>query len=727
MSKVEELTIRATKPTEFEAFAGAGLTVLDAIPGAVYICDSEGKLVSYNSEAAKLWGRLPRLGAVEDRFCGSHRLFTIDGLPLAHSDCPMAEAVRNGLSTRNKEVLIERPDGSRIVAIVNVRALKDHRGTIEGAINCFQNITDRKALEDQIRRKNQELEDFFENSAVALHIVSSSGIILRANKAELNLLGYTKDEYIGRHVAEFHADAPVIGEILERLSCGEKLDQYPARLRAKGGSIKHVLITSNSRFKDGQFVNTRCFTTDVTGLHEAELARRESEERLAATYEAASVGIAEADETGRLLRVNDALTRILGRSREQLLEMSFLDFTDPRDRDEDAALYGKQVRGELDSYSIRKRSIKADGAIANLDVSSSSVRDSAGSFRYGVRVIQDVTAQKMMEDQLRDRERHMRELLEALPAAVYTTDANGRITFFNKAAIALAGRTPAPHEEWCVSWRLFWPDGTPLPHNECPMALSLRENRSIHGAEALAERPDGTRVPFLAYPTPLHDADGKLVGAVNMLVDITDRKQAETRQKILIDELNHRVKNTLATVQSLALQTARYATSLKDFVGTFETRLLALARAHDLLTKRQWQSAPLEALVQDVVAPYASERSDRMKLEGPSVNLNPRAALSMTMVLSELVTNAGKYGALSTPSGAVSIVWAVPADGGRRCLALEWRERGGPPVLTPTRRGFGTRLMERCIKGDLDGDFDLAFDNTGVNCRFSIPLNGLGE
>ena len=121
----------------------------------------------------------------------------------------------------------------------------------------------------------------------------------------------------------------------------------------------------------------------------------------------------------------------------------------------------------------------------------------------------------------------MRELLEALPAAVYTTDAKGRITFFNKTAVEMAGRTPQPDDEWCVTWRLYNPDGTPLPHDQCPMAVALRENRPVRGVEAVAERPDGTRIPFIPYPTPLHDSEGKLIGAINMLVDISERKKAE--------------------------------------------------------------------------------------------------------------------------------------------------------------------------------------------------------
>ena len=276
LSNVEEFPAVARRLTEFEALVAAAPTALEAIPGAVYICDKDGWLIRYNSEAATLWGRTPNLGGERERFCGSHRLFLVDGTPLPHEDCPMADAIRSGVATRNTEVVMERPDGSRLTALVNIRALTDHSGNIQGAINCFQDVSAHKAMEEEVLRKGRDLEDFFENGAVGLHIVSSEGIILRANRAELELLGYAPEEYVGRHIAEFHADAPVIGEILHKLASGERLDRCHARLRAKDGSIKHVLVTSNSRFDDGKFMNTRCFTIDVTHLHEAEQARNNS-------------------------------------------------------------------------------------------------------------------------------------------------------------------------------------------------------------------------------------------------------------------------------------------------------------------------------------------------------------------------------------------------------------------------------------------------------------------
>jgi two-component sensor histidine kinase len=253
------------------------------------------------------------------------------------------------------------------------------------------------------------------------------------------------------------------------------------------------------------------------------------------------------------------------------------------------------------------------------------------------------------------------------------------------------------------------------------MAIALRENRPVRGAEAVAERPDGTRVPFIPYPTPLHDASGKLVGAINMLVDISERKRAENAQKVLIDELNHRVKNTLATVQSLADQTARHAGTLGDFAPTFEGRLLALARAHDLLTKRNWQDAPFEKLLGDIITPVSGER---VGMDGPHIDVDARTALSITMVFNELLTNAVKYGALSRPDGYLSLRWKVLSREHQTIVECDWRESGGPPVTPPKRRGFGTRLMERCIERDLAGEFDLVFEPEGARCRIAFPVTG---
>ncbi|WP_134494874.1 PAS domain-containing sensor histidine kinase [Microvirga pakistanensis] len=712
--------------SSFHELATVSQAILDAMPTALYVCAADGAVLRYNNRAAELWGRTPRLGERDERYCGSFRLYHLDGRPLAHADTPMAQVLRTGEPAHGLEVLIERPDGSHRTVLVQIEPLLDEQGRVLGAINCFQDISGRKALELELRQSRQDLEDFFENGAVGLHLVAADGTILRANRAELALLGYTADEYIGQPIAAFHADAHVIRDILQRLSRGETLDRYPARLKAKDGSIRHVLITSNAHFRNGEFYNTRCFTVDVSDQCRADEALRESQQRLAVTYEKAPIGIAEMDAAGRFVRVNAALSAIIGYTPEELLGRSFLELTHPEDRDDDGEQYARQVRGEITHYSVQKRFLRKDGGTVFVNVLSSSVLDQLGQFRYGVRVVQDVTERLQAEERLRESERHVRELLEALPAAIYTTDAVGRITYYNQAAVEFSGRRPIlGSDEWCVTWRLFTPDGTPLPHAECPMAVALKEGRAIRGEEAIAERPDGTRVPFIPFPTPLRDASGKIIGAINMLVDITERKQAEEHQRVLIDELNHRVKNTLAIVQSIATQTIRTSPAIETFSENFEARLLSLSKAHELLTRRAWTGVDLRDIVCQELEPYDNGSATRVRLEGTDLTLEPRVGLALSLVLHELTTNAAKYGALSTQQGLVTVRWSASGSGASEVLRIDWIESGGPAVRPLAKRSFGTRLIERSMTKDLQGMAKLDFDPAGLRCTLELPLHQL--
>jgi PAS domain S-box-containing protein len=163
-------------------------------------------------------------------------------------------------------------------------------------------------------------------------------------------------------------------------------------------------------------------------------------------------------------------------------------------------------------------------------------------------------------------DRQWRELLDALPAAIYTTDASGRITFFNRAAAEFSGRTPElGSDQWCVTWRLYWPDGRPMAHDECPMARALKEDRPIRGGEAIAERPDGTRIPFMAYPTPLHDNSGQLVGAVNMLADLTASKEAEAVRSGLNETLEQRVEERTRQLRETECRFRAFVEGVTDY------------------------------------------------------------------------------------------------------------------------------------------------------------------
>jgi two-component sensor histidine kinase len=208
---------------------------------------------------------------------------------------------------------------------------------------------------------------------------------------------------------------------------------------------------------------------------------------------------------------------------------------------------------------------------------------------------------------------------------------------------------------------------------------------------------------------------------LGVLLDISERKRAEERQQLLVNELNHRVKNTLATVQSIASQTLRNARTPQEAQRSFESRLIALSRAHDVLTREKWQGASLYEVVAQALEPYSDGGEDRLHLSGPHVRLTPRMALALAMAMQELATNAVKYGALSNAQGEIAIGWTVE-DGAPAMLHLRWEESGGPPVEAPERRGFGSRLIERSLADELEGQVRIAFAATGVVCTIDAPL-----
>jgi PAS domain S-box-containing protein len=320
---------------------------------------------------------------------------------------------------------------------------------------------------------------------------------------------------------------------------------------------------------------------------------------------------------------------------------------------------------------------------------------------------------------LQARERTLRNLLEALPTAVCATDADGRITFYNQAAVEMWGHRPELGKtKWCGSWKLYWPDGRPMPHDESPIAIAINENRPMRGFEAIAERPDGSRVSFCPYPTPLHDDAGRLVGAVNVLVDITPHKEAEERLKLMACELHHRANNIWALVQTtVRLTTGKTIAKVK---AAIEGRIGALAHVHGLLSESRWLGTTFEQLVQRELAPYCGGgQEDRVEVRGSTVTLAPTAAQTMAMALHELATNAAKHGSLSTPVGQVRVEWS--AANGK--LAVRWSEVGGPRVRRPKRFGFGSRLLEMSIR-DLGGDISFEWRRAGLICEITINICG---
>jgi PAS domain S-box-containing protein len=306
-------------------------------------------------------------------------------------------------------------------------------------------------------------------------------------------------------------------------------------------------------------------------------------------------------------------------------------------------------------------------------------------------------------------------IVETAPGLIYAKDRQGRMLLANQATLKLIGKSWADVEGRTDEQFLDDPtQGAEIMRND-QRVMDTGSPVSLEEAAGSSGRLDRF---WLSTKTPLLGPAGEIDGLVGVSVEITDRKLVEERLRHMVNELNHRVKNTLATVQSIAVQTLRGRD--EEVRRALETRLLALASAHDILTREGWEGADLTAIVASALAPHGGVQAGRFVVQGAPLRLAPRAALALSMGLHELVTNALKYGALSAACGQISIAWSI-SGGQSPTFSFTWAEHGGPPVVPPAHRGFGTRMIERSLARDIDGEVVLQFLPPGVVCRIVAP------
>jgi len=267
-----------------------------------------------------------------------------------------------------------------------------------------------------------------------------------------------------------------------------------------------------------------------------------------------------------------------------------------------------------------------------------------------------------------------------------------------------------------------------IPAENRPAILALKQAALETGEPQDGEVRvnEGTSIRWYDFHVePLRDMAGTIVGLTCAAVDITERKEGEAHLRLLMRELTHRSKNLLAVIQAMSRQTARHAGSIDGFLEQFSARLQALARSHDLLVQEEWHGVSLSELMRSQLAAYLDRSGSQIKMDGPPIMLRPEAAQSLGLALHELAINAVKYGALSTPSGRITIAWDWQLRDERPAVEIVWTEAGGPAVTAPTQRGFGTLVVERNLARALEAGVDLAFDSAGVRCRITIPVSQL--
>lgn len=322
-------------------------------------------------------------------------------------------------------------------------------------------------------------------------------------------------------------------------------------------------------------------------------------------------------------------------------------------------------------------------------------------------------------DKISSRERFLEAIVQsAIDYAIISMDLDGLVTSWNEGAHRILGWTAEEMGGKPATAFFIQEDREEgVPQREMTAAL----NRGRGSDERWHLRKDGTTFWASGEMMALRADDDTVIGFIKILRDRTQERDQADRQRLLMHELGHRMKNTLSVVQSIAIQSIRSAASLDDASEKVQSRIIAYAKAHDILLQKNWVSATLGNIVEAARINIGLDGSDRMKVQGPDVELGPQAALTFSLVLHELLTNASKYGALSNAEGRIDLSWMIERRDGEDFLVTAWREMGGPPVVDPTRKGFGSRLIVSSLNAY--GEVNVLYEPQGLVFKVDMPLS----
>jgi len=640
---------------------------LTSIGDAVIVTDKEGVVRFLNPVAGTLTGW--HQDAIGHPLTEVFRI--IDEPTRQPSESPVDKVLREGtvVGLANHTLLIAR-DGKEIAIDDSGAPIRDHHGRIDGVVLVFRDITERKRAEDALRQSEQELSDFFENATVGLHWVGPDGIILLANAAELELLGYSREEYVGRSIADFHVDADAIAEILQRLQAGEVVNDYEARLRCKDGSIRYVLINSSALWSEGKFVHTRCFTRDITARKRAEEALRRSELRYRRLFETSRNALLILDgDTGSVIDANPFVTELTGFTRPELTGKQLWQlglFEDSNSNYISLAQMREQGVVSYDQLSIKTKA----GIAAEVEcVAVSYEMDGKEFVQFS---IHDITARVLAEEGLRAARDRFRSVVDHVIHGIVSFDESGAIESVNPAAVRLFGYESA--EIVGRNVKLLLPEHYHGEHDTYLANYLQTGQANVIGTsrEVVGLRKDGATFPMeLAISTfPL----GKRRLFTGIVQDITERKhmEAELRERVeqlrdadrrkneFLAMLAHELRNPLAPVQNAvhllrkSCPTDPETTWAHDVIERqvqHMTRMVddlldvsRITRGMIKLQKEPLDIATVVARAVEMTQPLIDARKHKLVISVPPQPLrlegdSPRLA----QVLANLLNNAAKY------------------------------------------------------------------------------------
>ena len=552
------------------------------------------------------------------------------------------------------------------------------------------------------------------NTAIdAVVVMNTSGAIIDWNASAEAVFGWTRDEVLGRSLGETI--------VPERLRLAHK--RGLARFLATGEQVVLGRVMELSALRrDGAefpvelslsvFGETPApvfvgFLRDISERREAMARLATSEARFRAAVEAVQGVVWTNTAAGEMKGEQAGWAVLTGQSQAEYEGFGWVRAVHPDDAAPTVTAWNAAV-AERRPFVFEHRVRNRHGEWRDFAIRSIPICGAEGAILEWIGVHTDITDQKLAEAQLRESEARFRTMADSAPAPVWITCVEGGVEFVNAAFAEFF------HTERDALLGDVW-IGMIHPEDVAGIGAkraAARVTQAAYSFEARFRRHDGVYRWMLANAKPRIDLEGRFQGYIGLAMDVTETKIAETRQRLLINELNHRVKNTLASVQSIARQTLRADVTPTHVREHLLDRLLAMSAAHDVLTRESWEGADIQEVIHQAVRPFTDDQdSARILIKGPDLRIGPNTALALSLALHELGTNAVKYGAFSAVTGSVTIGWAAPQDGQ---TVVRWKEAGGPIVSAPTRKGFGSRLLDGGLAADLGGRPQLIFAYDGV-------------
>ena len=436
---------------------------------------------------------------------------------------------------------------------------------------------------------------------------------------------------------------------------------------------------------------------------------------LAAIIESSDDAIVSKKPDGTITSWNPAAQKLFGYTPDEVIGRSISILAPPDRENEIPAILARIGRGEkVPRYETVRR--RKDGSLVEVSLTVSPIFEPTGGIIGASKIARDITERKRAERALRESEERFRTLANTVPDIIWVANPDGTMTFLNDRGLRFCGIAREHNAGQ-------WPELAMHPDDRerCveQWARALREGTDYE-VEVRHRRHDGEYRWFLTRATPVR-GEGQITAWFGSTTDIHDRRQAEEQQRRLTSELSHRVKNMLSVVQVLAARSGAKAASVAECIEVFHGRLQALSAAHSALVAGHWNWVSLARLVQTTLAPYLAE-SDRIRLDVKDLQLDSEIALTLAIGLHELATNAAKYGALSSPTGRITLMGRVETGQDGDELHLLWQEDGGPKVEPPTAAGFGTTMLTQAIQYQHKGRAELDWRKEGLVYRIVLLL-----